>query len=182
MIPILLLLQAAAAPAPAAASPTVAPWTPRERTAANGTTSLSASAMARDGSSRFVVKCDRGADPVVSIQFFTKQPLQISGDDGSFAPKLVALRFNDGAAMGYNWQFLPTATYIADLSAVTELTKMMAKSKVVKVETTNASGFLFEATIDLAPTDAPLIAVLNACGYKLGEIPPPIPAKAGKEK
>lgn len=180
MIPILLLLQAAAAPAPAAVP--VAPWTPRERTAANGTTSLSASAMARDGSSRFVVKCDRGADPVVSIQFFTKQPLQISGDDGNFAPKLVALRFNDGAAMGYNWQFQPTATYIADIAAVTELTRMMAKSKVVKIETTNASGFVFEATVDLAPTDAPIVAVLNACGYKLGEVPPPIPAKAVKEK
>ena len=172
MIPFFLLLQAAA-PAPA---PPPAPWEPRARTNANGSTSLVASAMARDGSSRMVLKCDRGTEPVVSVQFIAKQPLQIASDDGSYPAKTVALRFDGGAAVGFDWQFRGGAAWNADVSVVTALTTLMAKARVAKIETTNASGFAFEATVDLPPTDAPLLQVLAACGYKLGEVPPPLPA------
>ena len=172
MIPFFLLLQAAA-PAPA---PPPAPWEPRARTNANGSTSLVASAMARDGSSRMVLKCDRGTEPVVSVQFIAKQPLQIASDNGMYPVKSVSLRFDGSAAIESDWQFRGGAAWDADAGEVTQLTTMMAKAKTVKIETTNASGFAFEATVDLPPTEATVRQVLAACGYTLGQVPPPLSA------
>ena len=174
MIPILLLLQAAA---PMPAPP--APWTVRTGNA-GGVSSTSTSTIARDGSSRLVVKCDRATESLVSVQFFARQPLQMAGDDGRFAPKAVALRFDNGAANEYDWQFRAVAAYTSNDAVVTSLTLQLAKAKHIKVETTNASNFRFEAVFDGPPSDAPIRQVLQACGYVLGQVPvmpAPAPAK-----
>jgi hypothetical protein len=171
MILLTLLLQAAPAPAPA--SPP-APWVPRERANAGGGSSLTASTTASDGSSRLVVKCDRGAEPVVSVQFIAKQPLQVAGDDGSYPDKVVALRFDNGPAIGYTWQLRGNAAYDAAPADVTALTMFLVKAKSVRVETTNGAGFAFNATFAAPPSDAPVRQVLSACGYTLGTVPAPL--------
>ncbi len=188
MLPIILLtLQAATPPAPAAVPPAPAPvaapapWTIRERTdAASGVATTSTSAIARDGSSRLTVKCDKAAESIVSVQFITKQPLQTAADTGEFADKPVSLRFNGGPAVTDNWQFRATAAYIANSTPVTALTVQLAKAKAITVETTTAGNFAFSATFDGPATSAPIVQVLTACGYKLGEVPPP-PAEKPKK-
>ncbi|MFC3579353.1 hypothetical protein [Sphingomonas hylomeconis] len=174
---LMLIAQAAAAPATPANPP--APWTVRTANV-GGVASTSTSTIARDGSSRLVVKCDRATEALVSVQFFAKQPLQMAGDDGSFASKPVALRFDNGAANGYDWQLRSYAAYTSNDAVVTSLTLQLAKAKQIKVETTSASNFRFEAVFDGPPTDAPIRQVLQACGYVLGQVPvfaQPAPAK-----
>ncbi|KQS02082.1 hypothetical protein ASG11_14920 [Sphingomonas sp. Leaf357] len=177
MIPIFLLLAQAATPAPAAPAPAAAPWEPRERTNADGSVSTSAAVIARDGSSRLTVKCDKGAEPVVSVQFVAKQALAEPAEDGSYAPKSVGLRFDTGPAIAYDWQFRGRVAYTADAAAVTALTGFLVKAKAVQVETTTAAKFAFLATFDGPPSDASIRKVLSACGYALGEVPPPLPVK-----
>lgn len=191
MLPIILLaLQAATPAAPAAAPPAPAPapvaasapWAIRERTdAASGVAMTSTSAIARDGSSRLTVKCDKAAESIVSVQFIAKQPLQTALDTGEFADKPVSMRFNGGPAITDTWQFRATAAYIANSTPVTALTVQLAKAKAITVETTTAGNFAFSATFDGPATSAPIVQVLTACGYKLGEVPPPPPAEQPKK-
>ncbi|MES2058281.1 MAG: hypothetical protein V4564_20260 [Pseudomonadota bacterium] len=188
MLPFLLLALQAAAPAPVAAPPPPAPpapaapvpWAIRERTDAAGVATTTTSVIARDGSSRLVVKCDRGAESIVSVQFITKQTLQIAADSGEFADKQVAMRFNNGPAIADGWQFRGSAAFIAGATPVTALTTGLAKAKTITVETTNATNFAFSATFDGPATDAPIRQVLTACGYTLGTVPPP-PAPPAKK-
>ncbi|MCK8458070.1 MULTISPECIES: hypothetical protein [Sphingomonas] len=161
---IALLLAQAAIPAAAPA------WKLADRTNAAGVRSISASVTGNDGLSRFVVKCDVGSEPIVSIQFIQPQPL------GSGADKPVAVRFDGGPAFTYNWQFPGTGTYIADPAAITKLTSFLVKSKTVRVETTNGASFAVQANF-VAPTgDAMIRQVLGVCGYTLGVVPAPPPA------
>jgi hypothetical protein len=175
----LMLLQAAApAPAASAAAPAAAtppaPWALRTRTdAASGAVATSASATARDGSSRMVLRCDKVSDPVVSLQFITKQVLA-NAEKGVFAEKPVSARFDAGPALEYNWEFTTTAAYIRDPIAVTALAVELAKAKEVKVSTTNANKFVFEGTIDGPAGNASIGQVLAACGYVLGQVPAPV--------
>ncbi|QNQ07921.1 hypothetical protein [Sphingomonas alpina] len=189
MLPLLLLALQAAAPAPVAAPPSPAPaapaapapWAVRERAdAANGVLTTTTSVIARDGSSRLIVKCDRGTESIVSVQFITKQVLQTAADTGEFADKQVALRFNGGPAVADNWQFRGSAAFIAAATPVTTLTTGLAKAKTITVETTNSANFAFSATFDGPATDAPVRQVLTACGYTLGTVPPP-PAPPAKK-
>lgn len=189
MLPLLLLALQAAAPAPVAAPPSPAPaapaapapWAVRERAdAANGVSTTTTSVIARDGSSRLIVKCDRGTESIVSVQFITKQVLQTAADTGEFADKQVALRFNGGPAVADNWQFRGSAAFIAAATPVTTLTTGLAKAKTITVETTNSANFAFSATFDGPATDAPVRQVLTACGYTLGTVPPP-PAPPAKK-
>jgi hypothetical protein len=178
---LLLLLQAAApAPAPAAPAPAATPaqpaWEVREKTNPNGSTSVSSSVIARDGSSRLTVKCDKGTEAVVSVQFVSRQQLQEPAADGAYAPKSVGLRFDNGPAIAYDWQFQGRVAYNAEAAAVTALTTFLSKAKAVQVETTTASNFAFMAMFDAPKTDAPIRQVLSACGYTLGQVPPPLPA------
>ncbi|MEG3087392.1 hypothetical protein [Sphingomonas sp. PB4P5] len=177
MSALLLMIAQTATPA-ASVTPTPAPWVVRTGNA-GGVASTSTSTVARDGSSRLVVKCDRATEALVSVQFFAKQPLQMAGDDGSFASKAVALRFDNGAANEYDWQFRALAAFTSNDAAVTSLTLQLARAKQVKVETTNARNFRFEAVFDGPPSDAPIRQVLQACGYVLGQMPVfPAPAAA----
>ena len=158
-----------------AAIPAVAPvWKLADRTNAAGVRSISASVTGNDGLSRFVVKCDVAAEPIVSIQFIQPQPL------GSGADKPVAVRFDGGPAFTYNWQFPGTGTYIADPAAITKLTSFLVKSKTVRVETTNGANFAVQANFVAPTSDAMVRQVLGVCGYTLGVVPPP-PAKPAAE-
>ena len=170
MSALLFLIAQAAAPAPSAAAPPPAPWAVRTRSS-NGVESTSVATTAQDGSSRLVVKCDRATEALVSVQFFAKQALQLAGDDGSFAAKPVTLRFDNGAANEYDWQFRSSAAFTSNDAVVTSLTLQLAKAKQVKVETTSAGKFRFEAVFDGPPSDAPMRQVLQACGYVLGQVP-----------
>lgn len=185
MIPILLLLQAAMSALPTAPpAPPPTPWEVRTRTSADGVVSTSAAAVARDGSSRLLVKCDKATEAVVSVQFFTRQPLQEGAADGSFPSKTVGLRFDNGAANEYAWQFRAAAAFISDDAAVTSLTQQLARAKLVKVETTNPGNYRVEALFDGPASDAPIRQVLAACNYVVGVGPAPqatpTPAQATK--
>jgi hypothetical protein len=158
-----LLLQAAAVAAPAPA------WKLADRTSTAGVRSVSASVIGRDGLSRFVVKCDVGTEPIVSIQFI--QPTAI----GASADKAVAVRFDGGPAFTYLWQFPGTATYVTDPEAITRLTTFLVKSKTVGVETTNGSNFAVQAVFAAPGSDVMIRQVLGVCGYTLGVVPAPPP-------
>jgi hypothetical protein len=166
-----MLIQAAVASAAVPATPA---WKLADRTNPAGVRSISASVTGNDGLSRFVVKCDVGSEPIVSIQFIQPQPL------GSGPDKPVAVRFDGGPAFTYNWQFPGTGTYVTDPEAITKLTTFLVKSKTVRVETTNGANFAVQANF-VAPTgDAMVRQVLGVCGYTLGVVPPP-PAKPAAE-
>ncbi|MEG3163226.1 hypothetical protein U1701_01330 [Sphingomonas sp. PB2P19] len=168
IIPLLLQAAAVAAPAPA---PAAQAWKFTDRTNTAGVRSVSASVTGRDGLSRFVVKCDVGTEPIVSIQFI--QPNAI----GASADKAVAVRFDGGPAFTYLWQFPGTATYITDPEAITKLTTFLVKSQIVGVETTNGSNFAVQASFAAPGDDAMVRKVLGVCGYTLGVVPTPPPPK-----
>jgi hypothetical protein len=177
---LLLLLLQAAAPVAATASATpapVTPWEAHDRTNSDGSASVVAAVTARDGSSRLTVKCDKSAESVVSVQFVSKQQLQDPAADGYYAGKSVGLRFDTGPAISYDWQLRGRVAYNAESSAVTALTTFLSKAKTVQVETTTASNFAFIATFDGPKTDASIRQVLSACGYTLGQVPPPPPVR-----
>ena len=161
-------------PAPATAAPPPAPWEVKARTA-GGIVSTSAATIAADGS-RLVVKCDKGVDSGVSVQFFGRD-LQNAGDDGSFPGKPVALRFDNGAANEAEWEFRASAAFTSNDAVVTSLTLQLAKAKQIRVETTNAGNFGVAAVFDGPASDAPIRQVLDACGYVLGQVPVIKPVK-----
>ena len=166
----LLMLQAAAparTPAPS--------WKLAERTNAAGIRSVSASVTGQDGLSRFVVKCDVAAEPIVSVQFIWPSPL------GASVAKPVSISFDGGLAIIDDWNFPGSGAYIADADEVTRLTTMLVKAKQVAVSTTNGSNFTVQASFAGPPGDAAIRQVLGACGYTLGVVPPPPSAPlAGK--
>lgn len=174
-IPVLLLLQAASAPA----TPPPRPWEPRTRTVAGGVTSTIAQVSGKDGS-RLVVKCDRGTEALVSVQFFAGQPLSEADASGAFASKPVGVRFDGGAANEYDWQFRAAAAFISDEAAVTSLTQQLAHAKQIKVETTNAANFRVEAVFDGPPSEAPIRQVLAACSTTPAPQATATPAPAAK--
>lgn len=154
-----LLLQAAAAPAP------VAPWTPRERTdATTGAKSVTASVNARDGSGRLVLRCDANV-PIVSVQFISKTPLGASPD------RVVEASFDGGAPMAFAWEFPGSPAFVRDNATVVALTTELAKAKAITVKTTTVANVPVTATFDGPSSDAPVKAVLGACGYVLGQMP-----------
>lgn len=163
---LLLLLQAAAAAGPAAPG-----WELSDRTNAAGVHSVSASVTGSDKLSRFVVKCDVASEPIVSVQFLQPSPIGQSGD------KAVSVRFDGGPAFTYNWQFPGSGTYITDPGVITTLTSFLVKAKTVDVATTNASNFAVQGSFAAPGGDRLVKQVLAACGYTLGVVPGPAPAK-----
>ncbi|MBS0480280.1 MAG: hypothetical protein JSR79_13420 [Proteobacteria bacterium] len=182
MISILsLLLQAtgAPAPAPAPAAAPVAPWTVTLRPKTDPTiTSTVAGAPSSDGNARIVVRCDSGAQQVVSVQFFTRTPL------GGPPDRPVTLTIDGGTPMGANWEFVEKGAYIREDVAVTTITTALAKAKSIKLATTTAAGEPVNASFAGPPSAEPITKVLAACGYTLGtppvRAPQPAPTPAKK--
>ncbi|CAN5503668.1 hypothetical protein BH09PSE4_BH09PSE4_23620 [soil metagenome] len=174
-----LLLQAAAVPAATpAAPPVLAPWALRSSTnPANGAVATSSRTMARDGSSRLLVRCDKSAEAYFSIQFIATQQLAADDGKGNYPKKSVSMRFDGGPAIEFEWDSQGNAVYVADPASFTALTIELAKAKVIEVSTTNVANFGIVGTFDGPPSAAPISAVLAACGYTLGEVPMPAPAK-----
>lgn len=171
MIPFLLLL-IQAAPATTA----IAPWAPVTKTdAATGASSVSAFALSGDGNARLVVRCDHAGEPVVSVQLRTRRPL------GATDNHHVSMSFDGGAAIESDWEFPGTAAFVRDSAIVTQLTAGLANAHEIKVKTTDATGGAVEESFGGPAGAAPISQVLEACGYSLGVVPPPVKsAKAGK--
>lgn len=167
MFPLFLMLQAAAAPA----SPPPAPWTAITRTnPANGTTATSAYAMSRDGSTRLTVRCDTVKEPVVSIQMRTRTPMAAGPD------QVVTFTADGSDPIPAAWQFPGVAMLNTNPSAVTGMTAALVKAH--KVVVTTGEGPLASSVEFDGPASADGIkAVLAACGYELGVVPPPPAAK-----
>ena len=178
MISILsLLLQSTAAPTavpvPAPAAAPVAPWTVTSRTSPDGAMhSTVAGTPSSDGNARLVVKCDAGAQQVVSVQFFSKSPL------GGPPDRPVTLTIDGGTPMGANWEFVERGAYIREDVAVTTITTAIAKGKSIKLATTTAAGAAVDATFAGPPSAEPVTKVLAACGYTLGTPPVRVDPKA----
>lgn len=171
MISILsLFLQATTptpAPAPPAAAPApVAPWTVTLRPKTDPTmTSTVAGTPSADGNTRIVVRCDSGAQQVVSVQFFSKTSL------GGPPDRPVTLTIDGGTPMGANWEFVEKGAYIREDVAVTTITTALAAAKSIKLATTTATGEAVSASFAGPPSAEPIKQVLAACGYTLGTPP-----------
>jgi len=165
MISILtLLLQATAAPAPAPAP--VAPWAVTVRPKTDPTiTSTVAGTPSSDGNARLLVRCDSGAQQVVSVQLFTRASL------GGPPDRPVTLTVDGGTPMGANWEFVDKGAYVREDMAVTTLTTAIAAGKSIKLATTTATGEAVDATFAGPPSADPVTKVLAACGYTLGTPP-----------
>lgn len=159
LLPMLLILQTVPAAAP------VVPWTPRERTdAATGARSVTAGANSREKNARLSLRCDAQV-PVVSIQYIPREPL------GAGPERSVSVSFDGGPPVTLDWEFPGTAAFVRDTPSVTALTIEMAKAKAIRVEAMSTAGTNVAATFDGPGSDAPVKAVLTACGYTLGEVP-----------
>jgi hypothetical protein len=156
MILALLLLQAAPA----------APWTPIERAdAVNQSKSLAAAAVSREQNARLVVRCDDAGDPVVSVQYITKEPLGASPD------RAVDLSFDGAAPVSQAWEFPGNAAFVREPNAVTAITVALVKARQVKVHALTLANVAVDATFDAPGGDSQIRSVLSACGYTLGEVP-----------
>lgn len=175
MISILaLFLQATAAPAPAAP---VAPWTVTVRPKTDpAITSTVVSTPSSDGGARLVMRCDSGAEKVVSVQLFTKTAL------GGPPDRPVTLTIDAATPMGANWEFIEKGAYIREDIAVTTITTAVAAAKTIKLHTTTAAGEPIDASFAGPPSAAPVKAVLAACGYTLGTPPVRVDPNAKKKK
>lgn len=183
MISILaLLLQTTAAPAAAPAAPApaaapVAPWTVTVRPKTDpAITSTLAATPSTDGTSRLVVRCDSGAQQVVSVQFFTKTAL------GGPPDRPVTLTIDAGTPMGTNWEFVEKGAYVREDMAVTTITTAIAAGKMIKLHTTTTTNEAVDASFAGPPSAEPVKAVLAACGYTLGTPPVRIDPNAKKKK
>jgi len=172
-----MALQAAVPPAPAApAAAPVAPWTPRMKTdAATGLQSGSVSASSIEGKGRLVVRCDRRSDNVVSIQFIPTLPFAAA------TPRPVSIQVDGGSALGANWDFPGSGTYVADDQIVTTLTTAIAHGKQIKVRVIDPMNNVVEATIPGPASEAPIKQVVEACGYTFGQVPVRAPEPAAKK-
>ena len=179
MISILSLLLQATAPtaAPAPAPAPVAPWTVTLRPKTDPTmTSTVAGTPSTDGNARIVVRCDSGAQQVVSVQFFTKSSL------GGPPDRPVTLTIDGGTPMGANWEFVEKGAYIREDVAVTTITSAIAKGKSIKLATTTTANAPVDATFAGPPSADPVTKVLAACGYTLGTPPVRVDPKAKTNK
>ena len=176
MISILaLLLQTTAAPAavPAPAPAPVAPWTVTVRPKTDpAITSTVVGTPSTDANARLVVRCDSGAQQVVSVQLFTKTAL------GGPPDRPVTLTIDANTPMGANWEFVEKGAYIREDMAVTTLTTAIAAGKSIKLATTTATGEAINATFAGPPSAEPVTKVLAACGYTLGTPPVRVDPKA----
>ena len=162
MISLLAILLQSAAPAPAP----VAPWTVTTRTSADGAIhSTLASAPSADGNARLVMRCDAGAEKVVSVQLFTRTAL------GGPPDRPVTLTIDGGTPLGANWEFVEKGAFIRDDVGVTTLTTAIASAKAINLHTTTAAGEPVDASFAGPSSTAPVNAVLGACGYTLGAVP-----------
>ena len=161
MISILaLLLQTAAAPAP------VAPWTVTPRPNADSSiTSSVAGTPSDDGNARLVMRCDSGKERVVSVQLFTRTPL------GGPPNRLVDLSIDGGAPISDMWEFVEKGAFQRADPAVTALASGIAAAKSIKLHTTTSTGEPIDVTFAGPSSEAPVRALLAACGYQLGVLP-----------
>lgn len=167
MLLALLLQGAAQSTAPGtvpSAAPVPLPWAVT-RTIARGAPATTTSVWSADGKARLVVRCDTATDPIVSLQFIPK---------GGFPPateRPVSINIDDGGWLGSNWQFPGTGAFISDDVIVTNLAAMLAHGRSVRVRVTGPDDAPVEAVFAGPPGDAPVRAVLTACGYELGKTP-----------
>ncbi len=162
MFPLILLLQAAATPAPAAP----APWSAVTRTnPADGTKATSAFAMSRDGSARLTVRCDTVKMPVVSIQLRTRTPMP-SGPD-----QAVSVKIDSADPIPAAWQFPGVAMLNTNPATVTSVTSELVNAHKIVITTGEGPMSVSEEFDGPASPDG-IKAVLDACGYQLGVVPP----------
>ena len=174
MLPLIILLQAAATAVPATPTSPPAPWTAITRTnPANGATSVSAYAMARDGNARMTVRCDTVGEHVVSVQVRTKAPMA-AGEE-----QPVTVRYDEATPISAYWQFPGVAMLNSNPTTVTNLTSGLVGSHTVTVSTGEGPTAMTEIFDGPASADG-IKAVLGACGYQLGVVPAPPPAPKAK--
>jgi hypothetical protein len=168
MLPLILLLQAAAAPA------APAPWTAIERPVPDSDVkAMVAYATSRDSSARMTVRCDRVKVPVVSIQIRTRTPMAAAADGA------VAVTFDTAEPITAMWEFPGMAMLTSDPATVTAVTSGLVKARTVSVATGEGPTLLTEEFEGPASGDG-IKAVLAACGYQLGVVPMPTTDKKTK--
>ena len=155
------------------------PWTPNLK--ADPATKLqtgSASATSNEGNGRLVVRCDRTDDIVVSIQFIPTPPF------AKASPRPVSLSFDNGPALGANWEFPGKGAVMTDEIIVTNLSLGIAHARQIKVHAIDPANQVLDATFAGPASEAPIKQVVEACGYTLGVVPhapAPAPAPAPEE-
>jgi hypothetical protein len=147
-----------------------APWTAIDKTdPTTGKKAMAAYANAKDGSARMTVRCDTAVEPVVSIQVRTRMPLDAAEDHP------VAVKFDGADPITANWEFPGKAMLTSNPATVTSLISGLVKAQTVSI--TSGTGPSMVTTVFDGPSSPDGIkAVLAACGYEIGVVPPP-PAK-----
>ena len=154
---IALLLQAAAT--------ITAPWTPVERATPGGGHSVAASAFSADGTARLVVRCDRVAAPVVSIQFIPRE------QGRRFGVQPVSLQFDGGTPLVDNWEVMGIGLIERDDGAMTTLANGIAHAKAIRLHSVAGDETVVDHVFPGPGGDAPIRRVLAACGFTLGQLP-----------
>lgn len=160
---ILALLLQGAAPAPA--TPGSAPWAVTS-TAGKGSKATSASVWSQDGKARLVVRCDTATAPIVSLQFIPKPGFPAA------TPRPVSINIDDNGWFGANWQFPGSGAFVSDDAVVTNLSVMLAHAHAIRVRVVTPDNVTVDAAFAGPAGEAPVRAVLAACGYEFGKIPP----------
>lgn len=170
MLPILaLLLQTAPPPAPAPA-----PWVVATRPTSDPTITATVTSITSAAGDRLTVRCDAGTAKVVSVQFRSHTAL------GGPPDRVVDLSVDGTTPISEIWEFAAppqSVTYSREDQAVTAITNAIAKGKSIKLHTITFAGEPVDATFAGPPSDAPIKAVLAACGYTLGTVPVRAPVK-----
>ena len=158
---IALLLQAATP----AAAPAPPPWAPVERATLSGGRSVSASAYSADGASRLVVRCDRGKDAVVSIQFIPREQTR------RFGVQPVALQFDGGTPLVDNWEVMGAGLIERDDAAMTTLSTGIARARSIKLHSVDPEDKPIDLVFAGPGSEAPIRRVVEACGFTFGQLP-----------
>lgn len=157
-----LLLQAAA---PAVPLPPHVSWLVTH-TIVKGSAATATSAWSADGNARLVVRCDTTGAPIVSLQFIPRAGFPAA------TPRPVSINVDGNGWLGTNWQFPGTGAFVSDDTVVANLAVMVAQGKSIRVRASAPDDGIVEATFAGPASDAPVRAVLTACGYAFGKPPP----------
>ncbi|OYW21585.1 MAG: hypothetical protein B7Z43_10025 [Sphingomonas sp. 12-62-6] len=126
--------------------------------------------MTADRNARLVVRCDRVAEPVVSIQMRIRAGIAAAPDHA------VSVGIDGGAPIVTPWEFPGTAIMNRATAAVTQLTVAMNGAKTISIATTDGESPV-SLTFDGLNGGGGIKDVLTACGYEFGVVPKPVKAE-----
>lgn len=134
-------------------------WEYKE-TANAQTGARAASAVVRDADSgaRLVVRCDAGAESIVSVQFLPKPPLAAG------TSRIVTLTLDNAKAEMASWDFPGRGAFVGDPVTTFIYAEAFAKAKTIEIGMDGDAGQAIGAIFKGPGGDAMFRKVFAACG------------------